>query len=160
MFQQYYLRGYSYFAIMTVSIDQQHAGIGLFYGKVHVSVKVCNTNICLSSICQNLFSFVYCFYLFLFLLLLCNRDVESNPGPKKNEEFSLSCCHWNVNNLLAHNCAKVISLEAYNSLFKYDFICISETCLDSNISSDKNNLNISEYNLIRGIIQKEVVFAL
>ena len=83
------------------------------------------------------------------MLLRCNRDVESNPGPKKNNKFSLSCCHWNVNSILAHNCAKVTSLEAYNSVFKYDCICISETYFDSTISSDNNNLNISGYNLIR-----------
>ena len=34
-------------------------------------------------------------------------------------------------------------------MFKYDFICISEKYLDSTISSDNNNLNISGYNLIR-----------
>ena len=116
----HYLRGYPYFTIMTVSIGQWHAGIGLIYGKVYVSIKVFNTNICLSSVCQNLFSLVYCFYLFLFLLLLCNRDVESNPGPKKNKRCSLPCCHWNVNSLLAHNCAKETSLEACNPMFKYD----------------------------------------
>ena len=85
------------------------------------------------------------------MLLLCNGDVESNPGPKKSKEFSLSCCHWNVNSLLAHDCAKVTSLEAYNLVFKYDFICIGETQLDSTISSDNNNLNISGYNLIRAV---------
>ena len=145
----YYLRGYPYFAIMTVSIDQGCAGIGLFYGKFYVSIKVFNTNICLSLACINLFSLVYCSYLFFFLLLRCNRDVESNSGPKKNKEFSVSCCYWNVNSLLAHDCAKVSAQEAYNSVFKYDFICISETCPDSTISSDNNNLNISGYNLIR-----------
>ena len=83
------------------------------------------------------------------MLLLCNGDVESNPRPKKNKEFSLFCCHWSVNSLLAHDCAKVTSLEAYNSVFKYDFICISETYLCSTISSENNNLNISGHNLIR-----------
>ena len=43
------------FAIITVNIDQCRGGIGLFYGKVYVSIKVFNTNICLSSVCQNLF---------------------------------------------------------------------------------------------------------
>ena len=124
----------------------------MFYGKVYVSIKVFNTNICLSSVWQNLFSLVYCFYLFIylfFLLLLCNGDVESNPESKKSKELSLSCCHWNVNSLLAHDCVEVNYLEAYNSVFKYDFICISETYFDSTISSDSNNLNISGYNLIR-----------
>ena len=44
--------------------------------------------------------------LFLSLLLLCNGNVESNPGPKKSKEFSLSCYHWNVNSFLAYYCAK------------------------------------------------------
>ena len=54
----------------------------------------------------------------------------------------------NVNSLLAYDCAKVTSLEAYNSVFKYEFLYISETYFDSTISSDKNNLNISGYKLI------------
>ena len=118
-----------------------------YFMEKSVSIKVFNTNICLSLVCENLISLVYCFYLFLFLLLLCNRDVESNPRPKKNKEFFLSCCHWNVNSLLAQDCAKVTSLEACNSVFKCDFICISETFLDSTITSENNNLNISGYNL-------------
>ena len=131
----------------------------IIYGKVCVSIKAFKTNICLSSICQNFFSLssvcqnffslVYCFYLFIFLLLLCNGDVEYNPRPKKSKEFSLSCCHWDVNSLLAQDCAKVTSPEVYNLVFKYDFICISETYSDSTIFSDNNNLNISGYNLIR-----------
>ena len=32
---------------------------------------------------------------------------------------------------------------------KYDFICISETNIDSTISSDNNNLNMSGHNLLR-----------
>ena len=54
----------------------------------------------------------------------------------------------NVNSLLAYDCVKVTSLEAYNSVFKYEFLYISETYFDSTISSDKNNLNISGYKLI------------
>ena len=84
----------------------------------------------------------------LFSPLRCNSDVESNPGPKKVKSF-LSCCHWNVNSPLAHNCAKLTSLEAYNSVLIYDFICISKMYLDSTISSNNNNLNISGYNLTR-----------
>ena len=99
--------------------------------------------------CENLFSLVYCFYLFPFLLLLCNRDVESNLGLKKNLEFSVSCCHCNVNSILDHDYTKITYLEAYNSAFKYDFICISEMYLDSKIFSENNNPNILGYNLIK-----------
>ena len=98
---------------------------------------------------SKLFSFVYYLFLFLFLLLMCNGDFKFNLGPKKNKNFSISWCHWNVNILLAHNCVKVTYLEVYNSAFRYDFICISETYLDPAISSKSNNLNILGYNLIR-----------
>ena len=154
----YYSRGYPYFAVMAVSIDQWCVGIGVFYGKVYVSIKVFNTNICLSSVCKSLFSLIYCSYLFLFLLLLCNRDVESNPGPKKNKEFSISCCHWNVNSLLAHDCAKVTSLEAYNSVFnvkresvkdyKYFFYQYLEFHVFTRQSSVENCYQRTNYNIM------------
>ena len=144
----HYLRGYSYFAIMTVSIVQWHAGVRLFYGKVYVSVNVFNINICLSLVCQNLFSLVYCFYLFFFRLYCVTEMLNPIQDQRKVKSF-LSCCHWNVNSPLAHNCAKLTSLEAYNSVLIYDFICISKMSLDSTISSDNNNLNISGYNLTR-----------
>ena len=71
--------------VMTVTIDKWHEYTGLFYRKVYFLIKVLNTNTCLSLVCQNLFSLVYYFYLFPFLPLLCNGDVKSNPGPKKNK---------------------------------------------------------------------------
>ena len=139
----YDLRGYSYFKIVTVSIDQWCAGISLFYGKVCVSIKVFNTNICLSLVCQNLFSLVDCFYLFLFCFYCVMEMLNPIQKPKKNREFSLACFQWQVNSLLAYDWAKVTSSpEGYNSLFKYGFICISETYLYSTNSFDKNNLNI------------------
>ena len=40
-------------------------------------------------------------------------------------------------------------LKAYLTVHKFDIICLSETYLDCNIASDNDNLEISEYNLIR-----------
>ena len=40
-------------------------------------------------------------------------------------------------------------LSSLYNPFKYDFICISETNIDSTISSDNNNLNMSGHNLLR-----------
>ena len=67
---------------------------------------------------------------YLHLILFQHGDVENNPGPDKTKLKTFSCCHWNVNSLVAHNFSKHHQLEAYNSLYNYDFICISETCLD------------------------------
>ena len=68
-------------------------------------------------------------------------DIEPNPRPKpttKNSKFC-SCCHWNVNSLVAHN--KLSVLEAFNITHKYDIICIAESCSDSIVALDGNALS-------------------
>ena len=50
-----------------------------------------------------------------------------------------------VNSILAHN--KLSLLSAYNTLHKFDVICISETYLDK--SADNDALSIDGYNIIR-----------
>ena len=56
------------------------------------------------------------YFIHLPLILLQHVDIESNHGPKKKQVNSLSCCHWNVNGLLAQNLSKISQIEAYNSL--------------------------------------------
>ena len=80
-------------------------------------------------------------------MLLLHDDTESNPGLKKKEQTYFSLCHWNVNSLVAHK--KTSSLAAYNSIYRYDIICISDSFLDSTISEDGNILHMEGYNLIR-----------
>ena len=74
-------------------------------------------------------------------------DIESNPGPKikTKKENLFSCCHWNVNNLLAHN--KLAMLEAYSVAHKYNVICTSESYLDSTVPLDDKSLSLKGYNL-------------
>ena len=43
---------------------------------------------------------------------------------------------------------KVFLLEGYNTVHKYDFVCISETYFDSPVESD-DDLRINGYKLIR-----------
>ena len=76
----------------------------------------------------------------------CHGDIELNPGPKKLRNKSLSVCHWNLNSLTAHNYSKLMQLKAYTSMYKHDFICLSETYLDS--STPDSLLEIDGYNLI------------
>ena len=85
-------------------------------------------------------------FLYIFVLLLCHGDIEPNPGPKKLKNNSLSVCHWNLNSLCAHNFSKLTQLKAYISVYKHDFICLSETYLDS--STSDGLLEIDEYNLV------------
>ena len=91
---------------------------------------------------------VYSTY-FLNILLLQHGDIETNPGPQKEKTKNLSCCHWNVNSLIAHNLFKISQLEAYNSVYKHDFICISETFFDSSIQEEDKNIQLDDYNLLR-----------
>ena len=83
------------------------------------------------------------------LAIKCTGDVEENPGPKPNSCEYLSICHWNLNSISAHNFIKFCLLRAYISINKIDIICLSETYLDSSISSDNENLELPGYNLVR-----------
>ena len=94
------------------------------------------------------FNVLYFMY-FLHLLLLQHGDIERNPGPQSGQIKNLSCCHWNVNSLVAQNLSKITQLEAYNSLHKCDFICISETYFDSSILEGDSSFQLDGYKVIR-----------
>ena len=81
--------------------------------------------------------------------MLQHGDIESNPGPKKEQIKYISCCHWNVNSLLTQNMCKISQIQAYNSLNNYNFICISETFFDSSILEIDRNFQLNGYQLIR-----------
>ena len=85
--------------------------------------------------------------LYIFVLFLCHGDIEPNPGPKKLLKNSISVCHWNLNNLSAHNFSKLTQMKACISMYKHDFICLSETYLDS--STVDSLLKIDGYILVR-----------
>ena len=74
-------------------------------------------------------------YLFLHeLILLLSGDIELNPGP--HIENCVRFFHWNLNSICARNSTKVSLIEAYNSVYKYDVIALSETMLDSSVSDE------------------------
>ena len=129
---------------MSRSIDQWHASIGLFYGQVygHIIIKLSihsrDLKVVINILC--------CVAAFAFLLLLKHGDVEVNPGPKKKEVSFFYCFHWNLNSILAHN--ELSLLEAYNTVHKYNILCISETFLDSSVSVGDTTLSLPGYNLV------------
>ena len=82
--------------------------------------------------------------MFLVLLLFSHGDIVVSPGPKR-KPLKLPCCHWNVNSTLAHN--KLSLIIAYNTVQKFDIICISETYLNSSVN--ENLLLIPGYHLLR-----------
>ena len=54
-----------------------------------------------------------------------------------------------LNRMTAHNFEKINLVEAYNTINKFDVICLSERYLESSIASGKDNLNIKDYNLYK-----------
>ena len=121
---------------MLICVDQWHARIGLFVARsTKGKFKVYNG--------LNIVS--YKVFALIIMLLLTHGDIESNPGPKHRTWNYFSCCHWNVNSILAHN--KLSLMSSYNTLHKFDVICISETYLDK--SADNDALSIDGYNIIR-----------
>ena len=72
---------------------------------------------------------------------------ELNPSPKKLKINFLSICHWNFNSLAAHNFSKLTQLKTYNSTYKHDFICLSETYFDS--TTPNSLLEIEGCHLVR-----------
>ena len=88
------------------------------------------------------------FYFYSRLIEL-NGEVEKNPGPNSEPDEGFSICHWNLNSISAHNFSKIQSVIAYNCIDHSDIICFSETHLNSDISSNNENLFIPGYRFIR-----------
>ena len=76
-------------------------------------------------------------------------EIERNPGRRKTKSENFSCDHWNVNSLLAHDSEKLSVIEAYNSVYKYDFVCTFETFLNSSILGDSEDVQLKGYKLIK-----------
>ena len=60
-------------------------------------------------------------------------DIHPSPGQLDN---SLKFCHWNLNAVCARDKIKIPLLEAYNSIFHYDLIALSETNLNETVKNE------------------------
>ena len=140
-----------------VSIDQWRAAIGTFNCLKRVTRCVSfsnnvNNSHFLSVILCYVFSganIIILTFLYIFAFLHCHGDIESNPGPKRLKPNYFSISHRNLNSISGHNFSKIAQLKAYNSIYKHDFICLSETYLDSSRTLNDNALQIEGYNLVR-----------
>ena len=120
---------------MPVNTEQWCVSIDLFQSKP--SLKT-------SSKFRVLRSVNYKVTAFLVLLLLSHGDIVVSPGPKRRISRFL-CCHWNVNSILALDKSSLI--KSYNTVQKYNIICISETFLD--LSANESSLLIPGHHLVR-----------
>ena len=65
--------------------------------------------------------------------LVCSGNVHENPGPN---DCNLKFFHWNLDSLTARNNTNISLIEAYNSVFNYDLIAVSDTRLNQSIDSE------------------------
>ena len=125
---------------MPISIDQWRAAVGLFRARRYAAII--KKTIWKYSNLKALTILLFFYSTIIFLLLVQHGDIEINPGPKKKQPKYFSCCHWNVNSLLAHN--KISLLSADSLLYhpsKY-VICISKTFLDSSVLLDDQSFHL------------------
>ena len=141
---------------MMVSLMQWRAVIGTFNCCFIGLSKTCNLSKSVTTVFEIVLLFYHYFesayiflltFLYIFSFLYCHGDIELNSGPRKLKENIFSICHWNLNSITAHNFSKLTQLKAYISTYKHDFICLSETYLDSSIPD--NVIQIEGYNLVR-----------
>ena len=92
----------------------------------------------------------YMFHVWLHLILTKRSgDIKQSLVTKSNSSQSFSICHWNFNSISAHNFIKISFLKNYIATQKLDFICLSETSLDSSFSNDDDNLEIPGFDLFK-----------
>ena len=83
-------------------------------------------------------------------IIILSGDIETNPGPKHSfSSQRLKDCHWNLNSLSLHTYKKVSLLSAFISVHKLYIICLWKIYLNSENSSDDDNLEIPGYDIIR-----------
>ena len=127
---------------MLVNVLQWHAGIGIFYKCTHPLFKI-KCSLLLKLDTRKILTILF-YSIFSRILIIQHGDIQSNPGPSKKHR-PLTCCHWSVNSLTAHKMITRSLIEAYDSNHKYDFMCISETYLDSSVYDDDKELAMESY---------------
>ena len=81
------------------------------------------------------------------LPLLLSGDKEVNPDPKRSSNIDF--CHWNLSGLAAHDLIKVTLAATFITYNNLNIACLSETFLDSTVSSNDENILINGYSLLR-----------
>ena len=96
-------------------------------------------------VCWHYFESAFIFLLtltYIFPLLQPNGNID--PVPQKLKPKSLLVCHWNLNILTAHHFSKFTLPKLHISMYKHDFICLSETYVDSTIPCSLLNPHMHE----------------
>ena len=132
-----------YFLKQKLALQKKNLRSFLFfqYRKLHFAI---NAFIFVMSYIQQSFS-VLCFLMLCVNSLIAHLDqaILEKTQDLKNLQF----CHWNLNDLVAHDFVKIPMIESLITTHDFDIICLSETCLGSTIP--QNDENINGYSLLR-----------
>ena len=82
-------------------------------------------------------------------LLQLSGDIEWNSVLQRNSCKHLSICYWNLSSINSHNFVKASLLTVYNSIHKFNIICLSQTYVNSKTLSNDESLSVTGYNLIK-----------
>ena len=129
---------------MSISIMQWRVEIGIFNIRFYIRCKSNVAGPLLYTIAG-----ISITSLSIFPLLCGNEESDPGSNKKRSSWFNFSISHWNLNSLTVHNFKKVNLLEAYNTVNKFDIICLSEYSPDSSIVTENNNSKINGYNMVR-----------
>ena len=140
-----YLQGFL-LLIMPISIMQWQVEIGMF-NPTH-KTRFINLKSLWLVVLSFGFHLGFCFVFVVLMLFVCGT-LNLIRVQKMNSCYNFSVCHWNFISITAHNFAKIDLLQAYNTIHQYGMICLSESYIKTSVSSDKDNLNINSYKLIR-----------
>ena len=89
--------------------------------KGNISSK--SSNKCCTTSHVRMFFCSLLFFISMILLVLFG-DIETNPGLDPGYSNSFFFSHRNLNIISAHNFIKISLLQAYNSVHRYDIICL------------------------------------
>ena len=60
---------------------------------------------------------------------------DTHPHPRQ-VDVGLKFCHSNLNGIIARDRIKIPLIEAYNSIFHYDVISLSETIINNSVPDE------------------------
>ena len=71
--------------------------------------------------------------IFIEIEVMLSGDIHPNLGQFDN---SLKFCHWNLNGVCARDKIEIPLIEAYNSIFHYDLMVLSETYFNETVKNE------------------------
>ena len=97
-----------------------------------------------SSVNSEAAEFQFFYMLYSYCIIMHSQDIEAALAPG-GWRSSLSVCHWNLNSIWVEAFLKLSQISAFLNVHQFDIFFLTETFLDSSISSEDPRLAIEGY---------------